>query len=304
MESEYAFDPYERDLYHQLASKKVSDGQPLQNVLAVQQAGPCDDEQVTELIRAVLPLDELDQAQPKNKGDARVGSAERWERCEQGVRHFKAILEQLFKLEVDDCLKMYEGLDQGVIDALGVLLRKRVHSCDASLLKHRAFDGLEVTSEQYLKTLIQNSKEVKLRYEKLLRDIRTQCDCSCVLKVGNMKASERCRENARGSYGNDYRCVVDIIRSSFVCTSEQDLLYVMQRFLEATEEQASQWQVVRCKNRFDPRDHAARDRGYRDVLVNLRSVPDGLVTEVQFHIEAFFNRQHEGPHHKKYELIR
>jgi hypothetical protein len=49
---------------------------------------------------------------------------------------------------------------------------------------------------------------------------------------------------------------------------------------------------------------AARDRGYRDVLVNLHSVPDGLVTEVQFHIKAFFNRQHGGPHHKKYELIR
>jgi hypothetical protein len=298
MESKYAFDPYERDLYHQLASK---------HVLAVQQAGARDDELVTELIRAVLPLDELDQAIPKNKDDARVGiviSAERWERCERGVRHFKAILEQLFKQEVDECLKMYEELDQEVIAALGAWLRERVRSCDESLLKHRTFDGLEVTSKQYLKTLMQNSKEVKLRYEKLLRDIRTQCDCSCELKASDMKASERCREEARGSYGNDYRCVVDIIRSSFVCTSEQDLFIVMRRFLGAIEEQASQWQVVRCKNRFDPRDQAARERGYRDVLVNLRSVPYGLVTEVQFHIKAFFNRQHGGPHHKKYELIR
>jgi hypothetical protein len=78
----------------------------------------------------------------------------------------------------------------------------------------------------------------------------------------------------------------------------------MQRFLEATEEQSSLWQVVRCRNRFDPEDQAAKDRGYRDILVNLRSVPAGIVTEVQFHIKDFFDRQHGGPYNKKYELIR
>jgi hypothetical protein len=46
---------------------------PLQNVLAVQQAGPCDDLLITEPLHAVLPFDELDQVLPKNKDDARVG---------------------------------------------------------------------------------------------------------------------------------------------------------------------------------------------------------------------------------------
>jgi hypothetical protein len=63
----------------------------------------------------------------------------------------------------------------------------------------------------------------------------TQCECSCEVKVADMKASERCTEKAKGSYGSDYRCV-DIIHGSFVCTSERDLLAVARSFLDATEE--------------------------------------------------------------------
>jgi hypothetical protein len=41
-----------------------------------------------------------------------------------------------------------------------------------------------------------------------------------------MKARERFREKARDSYSSDYRCVVDIIRSSFVCANERDVFAV------------------------------------------------------------------------------
>jgi hypothetical protein len=269
-------------------------------VLAVQQASPRDDEPVAELIRAVLPLDELHQAMHESD----VIPAARWGICEQGLDRYKRILEELFRSEVAECLKMYNMLDQAVITALGTLLRERVRSCEKSLLKHKVIADLEVTSERCLKQLLKDCKALKPSYEEFLRHIHAQCERSCEVKVADMKASERCTEKARGSYGSDYRCVVDIIRGSFVCTSERGLLAVVRRFLDATEEQSSQWQVVRCKNRFDPEDQAARDRGYRDLLVNLRNAPAGIVTEVQFHIKDFFDRQHGGPHHKKYELIR
>jgi hypothetical protein len=268
--------------------------------MAVQQASACDDQLVAELIRAVLPLDELHQAMHESG----VIPAARWERCEQGYDRYKRILEELFRPEVEECLKMYEMLDETVITELGTLLRERVRSCEESLLKHKVIADLEVTSERYLKQLLQECKALKPSYQEFLRHIHAQCERSCELKLADMKASKRCTEKARGSYGSDYRRVVDIIRSSFVCTSERVLLAVMQRFLEATEKQSSPWQVVRCKNRFDSEDQAARDRGYRDILVNLRNASAGIVTEVQFHIKDFFDRQHGGPYHKKYELIR
>jgi hypothetical protein len=85
------------------------------------------------------------------------------------------------------------------------------------------------------------------------------------VKVADMKARERCMEKARGSYGSDYSCVADILRGSFVFTSERGLLAVVRRERGAVEEQSSPWQVVRCKNRFDPEDQAAKGRGYRDI---------------------------------------
>jgi hypothetical protein len=266
----------------------------------VQQANPCDDQLLEELIRAVLPLDELHQAMHEDG----VIPAALWERCAQDFACYKRKLEDLFRSEVAECLKMYNMLDQAVITELGTLLTERVRSCEESLLKHKVIADLEVTSEGYLKQLLQDCSALKPSYEEFLRHIHAQCERSCKVEVADTKASERCTEKARGSYGSDYRCVVDIIRGSFVCTSERGLLAVVRCFLDATEEQSSPWQVVRCKNRFDPEDQAARDRGYRDLLVNLRNAPAGIVTEVQFHIKDFFDRQHGGPHHEKYELIR
>jgi hypothetical protein len=300
MEPEDVPDPNVRDIYYQQASDHVSAGWSLRQALAVQQASPCDDELVAELIRAVLPLDELHQAM--HEGD--VIPAARWERCDQGFNRYKRILKELFRPEVAECLKMYEMLDEAVITELSTLLRERVRSCEESLLKHKVIADLEVTSERFLEQLLQDCEALKPSYEKFLERIRAQCERSCKVEVADMKASKRCMEKARRSYGSDYSSVVDIIRGSFVCTSERSLLAVVQRFLDATEEQSSQWQVVRCKNRFDPGDQAARDRGYRDLLVNLRNAPAGIVTEVQFHIQDFFDRQHKGSHHKKYELIR
>jgi hypothetical protein len=115
MEPECVPDPYGRDFYYLQASNHVSAGLPLRQALAVQQASPCDDELVAELIRAVLPLDELHQAMHESG----VIPAARWERCEQGLFRYKRILEEP---EVADCLKMYEMLECLVLTLMIVTL--------------------------------------------------------------------------------------------------------------------------------------------------------------------------------------
>jgi hypothetical protein len=148
-EPEHVPDPNERDFYYLQATDNVSAGLPLAQALAVQQASPCDDEPVAELLRAALPLDELHQAM--HGGD--VILAARWKICEQGFYDCKRILEVLFGPEVEQCLIMYDKLEKAVIAELGTLLRERVRSCEESLLKHKVIADLEETSEGYLKQL-------------------------------------------------------------------------------------------------------------------------------------------------------
>jgi hypothetical protein len=82
------------------------------------------------------------------------------------------------------------------------------------------------------------------------------------------------------------------------------MLRVVQHFLDAADEAYPRtWQVVRYKNRFMMGD-ASNSRGYRDLNMNVRHIPTGIVTEAQFHVRSFFEYDKKARGHKKYEFVR
>jgi hypothetical protein len=81
--------------------------------------------------------------------------------------------------------------------------------------------------------------EVKLQYDALLRSN----GCS-ELMLSNLKGPQRYIDKTRLGYGDDYRCVLDIIRGSIICEDARDMRRVVQQFLVAVEEADRQtWEV-------------------------------------------------------------
>jgi hypothetical protein len=171
---------------------------------------------------------------------------------------------------------LHAELDTNEIDELDRLFKNRVPKCDNSLKQQR---GLEPTSEEYFNELLSMCKVLKPQYDELLQTI------ACPeLKLAELKDPERCIAKARLCYRDDYRCLLDIIRGSFICDVVRDMLRVVQHFLDAVKVKEG----VRYKNRFTEGD-ASKSRGYRDLNMNLRHIPTGIVTEVQFHVRSFFD---------------
>jgi hypothetical protein len=194
---------------------------------------------------------------------------------------------------------LYVDLDVEEIDKLDRLLENRVRKCDDSLLKQAEFPGFEPTSVEYLDELLRQCEVVKHKYDALLQTIAFR-----KLKLAELKDPKRFIDKARLCYRDNYRCLLDIIRGSFICDDVRDMLCVVERFLNAVEgEHPRTWQVVRYKNRFTLGD-ASKSRGYRDLNMNVRHIPTGIVTEVQFHVRSFFEYDKKARGHEKYEFVR
>jgi hypothetical protein len=194
---------------------------------------------------------------------------------------------------------LYLELDRDEIDKLGDLLKHRVRKCDSSL-QQKLYPGVEPTSVEYLAALGRECCEVKPQYDALLSTI----GCS-ELKLASLKDPRRYIPKARLGYGDDYRCILDIIRGSIICQDASDMRRVVQQFLNAVEEADRQmWEVARYKNRFARAYDALNSRGYRDLNMNVRHIPTGIVTEVQFHIRSFFEYDKRTGGHEKYEIVR
>jgi hypothetical protein len=200
----------------------------------------------------------------------------------------------------------YSKLNQKTIDNVERLLKGRVLECDGSFKKHGRGEGVDTTSIAYLATLQQMCRGVKTHYDELLKAIERDCrlKCRCELKLADLKHPKRYIGKARLSYRDDYSCVLDIIRSSFVCDSVADMRTAVEYFLDAVEANADVWKVVRYKNRFARSYDATASRGYRDLNLNLRHLPMGIVTEVQFHIRSIFEYGEANGGHEFYEGMR
>jgi hypothetical protein len=206
----------------------------------------------------------------------------------------------LFNEDIVSLGLRYAELNTNEIDKLDTLLKDRVPKCDGNLKKQREFPGLEPTSAEYLNNLLRMCKIVKHEYDALLQTIAS----GPKLELAELKNPQRFIVKASLGYRDDYRCLVDIIRGSFICDDVRDMLCVVERFLNAVEgEHPRTWQVVRYKNRFTLGD-ASKSRGYRDLNMNVRHIPKGIVTEVQFHVRSFSDYDRKARGHKKYEFVR
>jgi hypothetical protein len=193
---------------------------------------------------------------------------------------------------------LYVGLDVKEIAKIDKLLEYGVHKCDGSLKKQTEFPGFEPTSVEYLDKLLRKCEDVKPEYDVLLQRI------ACQQLNPGLKDPKRIIDKARFCYRDNYCCVLDIIRGSFICNNVRDMLRVVKSFLDAADEGYPRtWQVVRYKNRFVMGD-ASNSRGYRDLNMNVRHIRTGIVTEVQFHLQSFFEYDKKARGHKKYEFVR
>jgi hypothetical protein len=174
--------------------------------------------------------------------------------------------------------------------------------CDAKP-KHEAIPGLAPTSVDYLWKLHINCSHVKSAFDSFLQTVSMRCDRSCELKLMRLKSRKRCIEKASLRYNDDYSCVLDIIRSSFICGDVKDMIKIVRGLFDAVEAHSHVWQVLRYKNRM-AQSYAPTGRGYRDVNMNLRHIPTGIVTEVQLHIRSMFEYDKEAGGQEMYEQIR
>jgi hypothetical protein len=196
---------------------------------------------------------------------------------------------------------LYVELDTNEIDKLDRLLENGVSMPDDdSLKKQREFSGLEPTSVEYLNELIRMCEIVKHEYDAFLQTIAS----GPKLELAELKDPQRFIVKASLGYRDDYRYLLDIIRGSFICDDVKDMLCVVDRFLNAVEgEHPRTWQVVRYRNRF-ALCVPSKSRGYRDLIMNVRHIPTGIVTEVEFHLRSFFDYDKKAGGRKKYEFVR
>ena len=93
-----------------------------------------------------------------------------------------------------------------------------------------------------------------------------------------IKTAKRAIEKVWRSYNGDPACLTDIVRTSIVCSSLEELERVAKTVFCDTLVQ-----VIRVKNRFDPDYDSKTTAGYRDISMNLKlTSKDGEHTEQIF----------------------
>jgi hypothetical protein len=113
-----------------------------------------------------------------------------------------------------------------------------------------------------------------------------------------VKTAKRAIEKVWRSYNGDPSCLTDIVRTSIVCSSLEELERVAKTvFCDSLV------QVIRVKNRFDPNYDSTTTAGYRDISMNLKlTSKDGEHTEqifeVQIQLQAFYNLKSDKGHAK------
>jgi hypothetical protein len=108
-------------------------------------------------------------------------------------------------------------------------------------------------------------------YQQIDTDFQSYAASVCSVLGGNflpgpMKTWESCSRKAKAD-GCEISDLKDIIRCSFIFTTEEEVMYAMNRIQSLAE-------VVRVKNRMT-------SKGYRDVLINVSFM--GIVCEIQLH---------------------
>lgn len=146
-----------------------------------------------------------------------------------------------------------------------------------------------------------------------------------VLMIGPLKTYKRASEKVEKEYEGDWSLVLDMVRSSIIFTTEEQLNLVVEKFESRQEEnitdannigvyssndsavQTIEWKTVRFKNRYAQQNIAAG--GYRDALFNIQvevkmrnNTVWSHICEVQLHMLDMY--VHKEADHKFYEYFR
>ena len=116
-----------------------------------------------------------------------------------------------------------------------------------------------------------DKKNFESTYQQVDSDFQSYAAMLCSVLGGNflpgpMKTWESCTRKATAD-GCEVSDLKDIVRCSFIFTTEEEVMYAMERIQSLVE-------IVRLKNRMI-------SKGYRDVLVNVSF--EGIVCEIQLH---------------------
>eukprot|EP00948_MAST-09A_sp_MAST-9A-sp1_P002170 g2170.t1 len=111
------------------------------------------------------------------------------------------------------------------------------------------------------------------------------------ITIAPLKGIKRAREKVINEYGGNAARLVDVIRSSIVVESEDELNSVA-KFLQSSPK----CKILRLKNRFKKPNW----NGYRDALYNIEV--DGFICEVQLHLTHIVRFKEEN--HVYYEYFR
>ena len=109
-----------------------------------------------------------------------------------------------------------------------------------------------------------------------------------------LKSLGRGFQKVHEKYGGSYDLLTDLVRGTLQCDSLDAM-----RLCADEVRKSHVFDVLRVKNRFDPKDGGAG--GYRDVLCNVSC--GGHVAEVQFNLAAFVDVK-ETKGHAVYETAR
>jgi tetratricopeptide (TPR) repeat protein len=119
------------------------------------------------------------------------------------------------------------------------------------------------------------------------------------LTVAPLKSKARCYEKVMKEYDNNWHKLVDVVRCSIVCTTEEEL----EKVAQVLGQTGDSVKLVRLKNRFK---HPLFN-GYRDALYNVAvRLDDGEgawhICEIQLHLAAVLSHKDESHHY--YEFFR
>ncbi|CAK0909862.1 unnamed protein product, partial [Prorocentrum cordatum] len=135
---------------------------------------------------------------------------------------------------------------------------------------------------------------------KLMREVRRiALESGGAALCPDLKGRDRARAKALTKYGNDTACLTDLMRASIVYP-DIDSLY--EAFVDILDDDLhryrTDWHLVEVTDRFQK----VRD-GYRDISMLFRA--DGMVGEVQLHVENIVNAKKGGghAHYRKQRLV-
>jgi hypothetical protein len=170
----------------------------------------------------------------------------------------------------------------------------------------KLFDAAEAAHPVFAQVLVEIAEELSLPVviatntddQKVHKDAPVQCE----LYVDILKSRARAQQKADTDYEGDVARLLDIVRATFVCQADQQIVDV----LRSMRARHSSVDILRLKNRFvNP-----TPSGFRDLLLNIGvSIKTAtgnriFICEVQIHHAAMLRYDRENGFHSHYEFFR